>query len=139
MLTGTALIHLSRLAAVDLAPRIRVNVIAPGSIDTDALSSVLSDDMRHTMTAMTPAHRLGTAEDVAAAVVYLASDAGAFLTGKVLEVGGGLGRDTYECNGQNRDCSAQYYLPLFAASKVDEHDHWKILEWYKETETHPRE
>jgi 7-alpha-hydroxysteroid dehydrogenase len=39
---------------------------------------------------MTPAHRLGTPEDIAAAIVYLASDAGAFLTGKVLEVDGGL-------------------------------------------------
>jgi len=85
-----ALVHMSRLAAVDLAPRIRVNVIAPGSIETDALGSVLNDEMRQTMTAMTPAHRLGTPEDIAAAAVYLASDAGAFLTGKVLEVDGGI-------------------------------------------------
>lgn len=85
-----ALIHLTRLAAVDLAPRIRVNVVAPGSIETDALGSVLNDDMRRIMTTMTPAHRLGAVEDIAAAVLYLASDAGAFLTGKVLEVDGGL-------------------------------------------------
>ncbi len=85
-----ALIHMSRLAAVDLSPKIRVNVVAPGSIETDALGTVLNDDMRRTMTAMTPAHRLGTPEDIAAAIVYLASDAGAFLTGKVLEVDGGL-------------------------------------------------
>jgi 7-alpha-hydroxysteroid dehydrogenase len=81
---------MTRLAAVDLSPRIRVNVIAPGSIETDALGSVLDDEMRSTMTAMTPAHRLGTPEDIAAAVVYLASDASAFVTGKVLEVDGGL-------------------------------------------------
>jgi 7-alpha-hydroxysteroid dehydrogenase len=85
-----ALIHMSRLAALDLSPKVRVNVIAPGSIDTDALGSVLTDDMRRTMVTMTPAHRLGTVADIAAAVVYLASEAGAFLTGKVLEVDGGL-------------------------------------------------
>ncbi len=85
-----ALIHMTRLMALDLSPRIRVNVIAPGSIETDALGSVLDDDMRSTMTTMTPARRLGSPEDIAAAVVYLASDAGAFVTGKVLEVDGGL-------------------------------------------------
>ncbi len=85
-----ALIHLSRLTAADLAPRIRVNVVAPGSVETEALGSVLTDEMRATMTALTPLHRLGLPEDIAAAVVYLVSDAGSFLTGKVLEVDGGL-------------------------------------------------
>jgi 7-alpha-hydroxysteroid dehydrogenase len=85
-----ALAHMTRLAAVDLSPRIRVNAIAPGSIETDALATVLDDTMRSTMTANTPLGRLGTPEDIAAAVVYLASEAGSFLTGKVLEVDGGL-------------------------------------------------
>lgn len=85
-----ALDHFTELAAIDLAPNIRVNAVAPGSVDTDALSSVLNDQMRETMTAMTPLRRLGRVEDIAAAVLYLASDAGSFLTGKVIEVDGGL-------------------------------------------------
>jgi 7-alpha-hydroxysteroid dehydrogenase len=85
-----ALDHLTELLAIDLAPRIRVNAVAPGSIETDALGSVLNDEMRQTMTSMTPLRRLGRVEDIAAAVLYLASDAGSFLTGKVIEVDGGL-------------------------------------------------
>ena len=85
-----ALDHLTELMAADLAPRIRVNAVAPGSIETDALGSVLNDEMRATMTSMTPLRRLGRVDDIAAAVVYLASDAGSFLTGKVIEVDGGL-------------------------------------------------
>jgi len=85
-----ALDQMTRLTAMDLAPRIRVNAVAPGSIETDALGSVLNDDMRRTMTSMTPLQRLGRVEDIAAAVVYLASDASSFLTGKVIEVDGGL-------------------------------------------------
>ena len=46
--------------------------------------------MRRTMTSMTPLQRLGRVEDIAVAVVYLASDASSFLTGKVIEVDGGL-------------------------------------------------
>jgi 7-alpha-hydroxysteroid dehydrogenase len=82
--------HMTELLARDLAPRIRVNAIAPGSIDTDALASVLNDEMRDTMISMTPLRRLGRVEDIAAAIVYLASDAGSFLTGQVLYVDGGI-------------------------------------------------
>jgi len=85
-----ALDHMTELLAADLAPRIRVNAVAPGSIETDALAAVLDEDMRRTMTKMTPLRRLGRVEDVAAAVVYLASPAGSYLTGKVLQVDGGL-------------------------------------------------
>jgi 7-alpha-hydroxysteroid dehydrogenase len=85
-----ALVHMSRLAAADLSPRIRVNVISPGLIDTDALATVLDEDKRSTALALTPARRLGTVEDVAAAAVYLASDAASFVTGKVLEIDGGV-------------------------------------------------
>jgi 7-alpha-hydroxysteroid dehydrogenase len=85
-----ALDHMTELVAIDLAPRIRVNAVAPGSIETDALGMVLNDEMRSTMTSLTPLQRLGRVEDIAAAVVYLASPAGSFLTGKVLEVDGGL-------------------------------------------------
>ncbi len=86
-----ALAHYPRLTAMDLCPRIRVNAIAPGSVLTSALSIVAGNDaVRTTMEKATPLRRLGEPEDVAAAAVYLASPAGAFVTGKVLEVDGGL-------------------------------------------------
>ena len=86
-----ALIHMTRLAAADLAPRIRVNAIAVGSVATSALEIVLTDDaLRTEMEQKTPLRRLGEPEDIAAAVLYLSAPAGAFITGKVLEVDGGI-------------------------------------------------
>jgi 7-alpha-hydroxysteroid dehydrogenase len=85
-----ALAHLTRLMAADLAPRIRVNAVAPGAIETEALGTVLDGDMRATMTSLTPMRRLGRPEDIALAVVYLASDASSYVTGKVIEVDGGI-------------------------------------------------
>ncbi|MDT5129845.1 MAG: 7-alpha-hydroxysteroid dehydrogenase [Mycobacterium sp.] len=86
-----ALAQYTRLAALDLAPRIRVNAIAPGSILTSALEIVASnDELRDPMEKATPLRRLGDPLDIAAAAVYLASPAGSFLTGKTLEVDGGL-------------------------------------------------
>jgi 7-alpha-hydroxysteroid dehydrogenase len=86
-----ALAHLTRLMAVDLAPRIRVNAIAVGSVATTALETVLTDDaLRAEMIARTPLHRLGQPEDIALAALYLASPAGSFVTGKVIEVDGGI-------------------------------------------------
>jgi len=85
-----ALAHLTRQLAADLAPRVRVNAVAPGSIATEALSSVLNDDLRAKMVAATPLRRLGDVEDIALAVLYLASDAGSFVTGKIFEVDGGI-------------------------------------------------
>jgi len=86
-----ALAHWSRLAATDLAPRIRVNGIHVGSVMTSALEYVASDPAtRHEMETSTPLGRIGEADDVAAAVLYLSSPAGRFLTGKLLEVDGGI-------------------------------------------------
>lgn len=86
-----ALSHYTRLAARDLAPRIRVNAIAVGSVRTSALEYVVHDDAtRAAMEQATPLGSIGEAEDIAAAVVYLASPASAYVTGKVLEVDGGL-------------------------------------------------
>ena len=88
-----ALAHFTRLAAADLAPRIRVNAIAVGSVATSALDIVLTDDnLRKVMEDATPLHRIGDPEDIAAAIVYLCSDAGSYVTGKVIEVDGGLDR-----------------------------------------------
>lgn len=86
-----ALAHYTRLTALDLSPRIRVNAIAPGSIVTPALDIVASnDELRKPMEDATPLRRLGQPEDIAAAAVYLASPAGSYLTGKMIEVDGGL-------------------------------------------------
>ncbi len=86
-----ALAHYTKLAAMDLCPKIRVNGIAPGSILTSALDIVASNDaLRDPMEKATPMRRLGDPEDIAAAALYLASPAGAYVTGKVLEVDGGL-------------------------------------------------
>ena len=81
-----ALTHMTRLMAADLAPRIRVNGIAVGSIATSALETVLTDDgLRNTMVAGTPLKRLGEPEDIAIGAVYLASPAASFVTGKLFE------------------------------------------------------
>jgi 7-alpha-hydroxysteroid dehydrogenase len=86
-----ALIHYTELAAEDLAPKVRVNAIAVGSTATSALEIVMSnDEMRTGIERATPLQRLGSPEDIAAAVVYLASPAGSYLTGAVLDVHGGL-------------------------------------------------
>jgi 7-alpha-hydroxysteroid dehydrogenase len=86
-----ALTHYTRLAASDLSPRIRVNAIAVGSVATSALDIVMqTDELRHAIEAATPLNRIGEPEDIAAAVVYLASPAGSYITGKVLEVDGGI-------------------------------------------------
>lgn len=87
-----ALDHLTRLLAADLAPRIRVNAVAAGATATAALASVLTDELREAMVAATPLRRLGEPGDVAAAVLYLCSPAGSYLTGKVIEVDGGIDR-----------------------------------------------
>jgi 7-alpha-hydroxysteroid dehydrogenase len=86
-----ALTHYTRLAARDLSPHVRVNAIAVGSVMTSALEFVASDARtKAEMEAATPLGRIGEAEDVAAAVLYLCSRAGGYLTGKLLEVDGGL-------------------------------------------------
>jgi 7-alpha-hydroxysteroid dehydrogenase len=92
-----ALAHYTRLAATDLAPRIRVNAISVGSIATSALEIVLTQEaLRSKMEQATPLKVIGEPEDIAAAIVYLASDAGKFVTGKVVEVDGGTERPTLD-------------------------------------------
>ncbi len=86
-----ALAHWSKLAARDLAPKIRVNAISVGSVLTSALDVVAQNDqIRTAMEQATPLRRIGEAEDIAAAILYLTSRAGGYVTGKVLEVDGGL-------------------------------------------------
>ena len=99
---GTAkagLSHWTRLAAQDLAPRIRVNAIAVGSIATSALEIVLEDDaLRTAMEQGTPLKRIGDPEEIAATVLFLASPAGGYMTGKVVEVDGGIEQPNLDMN-----------------------------------------
>ena len=85
-----AMTHMTHLLAADLAPKIRVNAVAPGSIETEALGMVLNDELEALMVGATPMRRLGTVEDIAAGVLYLASPASSYVTGKVLAIDGGL-------------------------------------------------
>lgn len=91
---GTAkagLAHWSRLAAADLAPHVRVNGIYVGSVMTSALEFVAGvPELMEQMESGTPLGRVGEAEDIAAAALYLASRAGQYVTGKLLEVDGGI-------------------------------------------------
>ena len=89
--TKAALAHMTRLMARDLAPRVRVNAIAVGSVATSALEIVMAnEDLKRQMEDATPLQRLGDPDDIAAGVLWLASPAGAFVTGKVIEIDGGL-------------------------------------------------
>jgi 7-alpha-hydroxysteroid dehydrogenase len=86
-----ALTHMTRLMAADLAPKVRVNGIAVGSIATSALEIVLEqDEVRDEMVRRTPLKRLGQPRDIALCALYLASPAASFVTGKLMEVDGGL-------------------------------------------------
>jgi 7-alpha-hydroxysteroid dehydrogenase len=86
-----ALSHWTRLTALDLSPRVRVNAIAVGSIATSALQIVTeTDELRQAMEAATPLRRIGDPNEIAATVLFLASPAGGYVTGKVFEVDGGL-------------------------------------------------
>jgi 7-alpha-hydroxysteroid dehydrogenase len=85
-----ALSHMTRLLACEFAPHVRVNALAVGATLTDALAPfVQSGDLQQQMEALTPMARLGEVEDIAAAALYLASPASAWVTGKIFEVDGG--------------------------------------------------
>ncbi len=84
------LIGFSKSLAQEVASRgITVNCVAPGFIST-AMTEALTDQQRDAMMAAIPAGRFGESEDVAAAVVYLASDQAAYVTGQTLHVNGGM-------------------------------------------------
>jgi 3-oxoacyl-[acyl-carrier protein] reductase len=84
------LIGLTKSNAREMAKRsITVNAVAPGFIAT-AMTDALSDKVRTELTAQIPLERLGSADDIANAVVFLASEAAGYITGHVLSVNGGM-------------------------------------------------
>jgi 3-oxoacyl-[acyl-carrier protein] reductase len=84
------MIGMSKSLAQEVANRgVTVNCVAPGFIAT-AMTDALSDDQKAQISARIPAGRMGEAADIAAAVVYLASDEAAYVTGETLHVNGGM-------------------------------------------------
>ncbi len=84
------LVGLTKTAALELASRgVTVNAIAPGFIETD-MTRNLPEQIREKYLERIPLKRLGSAEDIAAAVAFLASDEAGYITGQVLSVNGGM-------------------------------------------------
>ena len=82
---------LAKAMARELGPDgIRVNCVTPGLIQTDITGGKLTDDMRREILKGIPLNRLGDAEDVAGAFLFLASDLSAYITGAVIDVNGGM-------------------------------------------------
>ena len=81
---------MTKALALEVASRnITVNAVAPGLIDTD-MTRAISEGAQDDWAARIPLKRLGTPDDVAAAVVFLASDEASYITGHVLAVNGGM-------------------------------------------------
>jgi len=81
---------LTRVAARELArQQITVNAIAPGFIDTD-MTKVLPEEQKQQLLSRIPLGRLGAPEEIASVVVFLASDAGAYISGETIHVNGGM-------------------------------------------------
>jgi 3-oxoacyl-[acyl-carrier protein] reductase len=84
------MIAMTKSLAWEVASRgVTANVIAPGFIET-AMTDVLTEKQKESILARVPAGRLGAAEDVAAAALYLASNEGAYVTGQTLHINGGM-------------------------------------------------
>jgi 3-oxoacyl-[acyl-carrier protein] reductase len=84
---------ISRALALELAPRrIRVNVLAPGATDTEGIRTMTgeSKDFENYAVSRTPLGRMGTADDIASAALFLASEDSGWITGEELLVGGGI-------------------------------------------------
>jgi 3-oxoacyl-[acyl-carrier protein] reductase len=85
------LVGLARSLAHELAPRnITANVVAPGFVDTD-MTAALPEDRKQAILAQVPLKRYATADEVAAAVAFLAGDDAGYITGAIIPVDGGLG------------------------------------------------
>ncbi len=91
--TKAGMIGFSKSLAREIGSRgITVNVVAPGFIDTD-MTKVLPEDQKAAMLSQIPLGRLGNTDDIANSVVFLASAAGAYITGETLHVNGGMVMD----------------------------------------------
>lgn len=83
--------QMTKILSYELAPNIRVNAVAPGAIDTPSTAFIKSDpDMLRATTRWIPLQTMGDPEDIALGVLYMASDASKFVSGKILEIDGGM-------------------------------------------------
>ncbi len=82
-------IELTRSMALELAPRVRVNVVCPGYILTPMQEAEYTPEMLHACESKVPLGRLGKPEEVAALFAFLASDEAAFITGQIFVIDGG--------------------------------------------------
>ncbi|MFC5746570.1 SDR family oxidoreductase [Actinomadura rugatobispora] len=87
--TKAALLHLTRQLAVELAPRVRVNSIAPGIVRTD-MARVLWEEHEAEVRSKTPLGRIGEPADVAAAALFLSAPSSSWITGSMLVIDGGM-------------------------------------------------
>ncbi|MCB1006138.1 MAG: SDR family oxidoreductase, partial [Acidimicrobiales bacterium] len=87
--TKAALLHLTRQLALELAPDVRVNAVAPGLVKTD-MARALWEPAEDALAGHTPLGRLGEPNDLARAVTFLASDAASWITGTTVVVDGGM-------------------------------------------------
>jgi NAD(P)-dependent dehydrogenase (short-subunit alcohol dehydrogenase family) len=88
-LTKSALIHMTQQLGAELGPKVRVNAICPGLIKTDFARLLWEGERGEQVAQAYPLKRLGEPEDIAAAALYLASDAGSWITGQHLVLDGG--------------------------------------------------
>jgi 7-alpha-hydroxysteroid dehydrogenase len=87
-LMKSAVAQLTRLMAAEMSPRVRVNGVLPGAIETAALRNYVDADVRAEMARRTAMRRNGTPQDIALAVLFFASDASSWITGQLLDVDG---------------------------------------------------
>ena len=87
--TKGAIISLTKSLAIECAPRITVNCVAPGWVDTDMSATAYADGGRARIAAGIPLQRIASAEDIAGPIVFLASPLARHLTGEVINVNGG--------------------------------------------------
>ncbi|MBT2555938.1 SDR family oxidoreductase [Arthrobacter sp. ISL-5] len=87
--TKGAVIALTKSLATSLAPRIRVNAVAPGMIDTPMTAEHRDSEGGRKTIAQTPLQRMGQPREVAAVVSFLCSDGASFITGQVIHINGG--------------------------------------------------
>ncbi len=85
-----AVMTLTRSLAKEFGPRIRVNSLCPGMIDTDFHNTFTKDEVRKHVANVSPVKREGTPEDTANLAVFLASDKSAFMTGSNVDINGGM-------------------------------------------------
>jgi len=92
----TAILGLTRSIAVDYAPRVRCVAVCPGTVDTPMLRSAIEEspnpqEVLAECNAMHPVGRIGTADEIAELILFLASDKASFITGQPIRIDGGLG------------------------------------------------